>query len=342
MSRPSTSLPAALAIAALLPLAPLLHGAPDPDTPPNPVASSHPMSALGEASALSEATTLAEAWGAVGHGYAATAALETLPEGMPDFFLEAGDQLVWLNPEPDRWRDSDYPEMNEGFRYDHYIDLENIPDPSILDEAGDRWQFYAALLEAGVENPQRDVGFLPFAVVELQQRLVNGFVRWRTTEDPVERRWIQERIINDAGIMGHFITDGSQPHHTTIHFNGWDEDQVENPGGFTTDRGFHSRFETRFVTAHVEQAHVTPRTVERTPRDLSHDVRGEVIAFVREVNGHVHELYRIDRDHGFEPDEPADPVSLEFAAERIADGAAMLRDLWWSAWVESEAVAREN
>lgn len=277
-------------------------------------------------------------WGAHGHRLAARAAAEHLPAEMPDFFVEATDQLVWLNPEPDRWRDNDFPEMNEGYRYDHYIDLENIPDPYILDTAGDRWQFHTALLEAGVENPQRDVGFLPFAVIELQQRLVNGFARWRTTDDPVERRWIEERIVNDAGIMGHFITDGSNPHHTTIHFNGWDDSQVANPEGYTTDEGFHARFESRFVEAHVGQDQITPRVADIAVRDISADIRTEVIAFVRYINRYVEELYRIDRDHGFEPDEPADPVSLEFAIERLSDGAAMLRDLWWSAWLESEAL----
>jgi hypothetical protein len=275
-------------------------------------------------------------WGADGHRMAARAAVQTLPAEIPAFFREAEDQLIWLNPEPDRWRDRDFREMDERYRYDHYIDLENIPG-DILEESSDRWDFYARLLEAGLDNPQRDVGFLPFAILELQQRMVNGFARWRTTDDCEERRFLEERIVNDAGILGHFVSDGSQPHHTTIHFNGWDEEQVENPGGFTTDRGFHSRFESRFVRAHVSQEEVSPR-VGTEARTLT-DVRTAVFAFVREINSHVYELYRIDRDHGFEPDAELDPVSHTFAADRIADGAEMLRDLWWSAWVESEAVA---
>ncbi|TVP56573.1 MAG: hypothetical protein EA351_07630 [Gemmatimonadales bacterium] len=278
-------------------------------------------------------------WGADGHRMAARTAVRSLPAEIPDFFVEAEDQLIWLNPEPDQWRDGDFHEMDQGFRYDHYIDLENIPG-DILEESRDRWDFHARLVRAGLENPQRDVGFLPFAILELQQRLVNGFARWRNAEDPAVRRYLEARIINDAGILGHFVTDASQPHHTTIHFNGWDEAQVPNPEGYTTDRQFHSRFETQFVRAHVTLDHITPRVEPESPITVAGaDTRTAVFAYIRQINGYVEELYRIDRDHGFAPDREPDPVSLAFAADRIADGAVMLRDLWWSAWVESEAVA---
>ncbi len=280
-------------------------------------------------------------WGAVGHRMAAQAAVETLPRGeaepggeagVPAFFLEALDQLIWLNPEPDRWRDRRFPEMDEAWRYDHYIDLENIPDPAILEEATDRWDFFKRLLEAGVENPKVEVGFAPFAALELHQRLTSSFARWRAEEDPQVRRFLEARIIEDAGVLGHFVTDLSQPHHTTIHFNGWDEAQVPNPEGYTTDRGFHSRFESRFVQTHVTYDHILPR-VEREVQ-VFENPRQAIFEYVRASNAEVEELYRIDRDHGFGPEDPH-PVSLAFASERIAVGATMLRDLWWTAWVAS-------
>jgi hypothetical protein len=273
-------------------------------------------------------------WGGVGHEMAARAAVETLPEGMPAFFLEAEDQLAWLNPEPDRWRDRRYREMDEAWRYDHYIDLENIPDPVILEESTDRWDFFQRLLEAGVENPKVAVGFAPFAALELYQRLESGFARWRSEENPEVRRWLEERIVNDAGILGHFVTDLSQPHHTTIHFNGWDEAQVPNPGGYATDSGTHARFESRFVQTHLGYDDVRPRVGMQAR--VFEDARTSIFAYVRYTNSKVEELYRIDRDHGFGPETPPDPVSVDFAAERIAAGAEMLRDLWWSAWVASE------
>ena len=137
--------------------------------------------------------------------------------------------------------------MDQAFSYDHYIDLERVPADA-FDEP-DRWVFLRALYEAGVEIPERDVGFLPYRIIELHQRLVIQFRLWRESSGR-EREWIEDRVINDAGTMGHYVTDASQPHHTTIHFNGWDAD-TPNPNGYTTTRDFHARFETVFVGAHV-------------------------------------------------------------------------------------------
>ena len=39
------------------------------------------------------------------------------------------------------------------------------------------------------------------------------------------------------GVMGHYVGDGSQPLHTTVHFNGWVGD---NPKGYTTKQTFHA------------------------------------------------------------------------------------------------------
>lgn len=338
MIRPSVVLSVALAGGAILAVHP---GVPSPST-----STTSPSPAAGSPSSIADLPSVPSVpWGAVGHHMAARAAVETLPgtgagqvagsdsvESLPAFFVEAVDQLVWLNPEPDRWRDRRFPEMDEAWRYDHYIDLENIPDPAILDEATDRWDFFERLLVAGVENPKVRVGFAPFAVLELHQRLTSTFARWRAEEDPQVRRFLEARILDDAGTLGHFVTDLSQPHHTTIHFNGWDEDQAPNPEGFTTDRGIHSRFESRFVQSHVTYEDVRRRVQERVT--FFEAPRQAIMDYVRASNAEVETLYRIDRDHGFGPEDPH-PVALDFAATRIAVGAAMLRDLWWTAWVAS-------
>lgn len=272
-------------------------------------------------------------WGAHGHRMAAQVAVETLPDGVPAFFVESVDQLIWLNPEPDRWRDRRFPAMDRAWQYDHYIDLENIPDQAILDESANRWEFFERLLEAGVDDPKVQVGFAPFAVLELHQRLTQGFMRWREEADPDVRAWMETRIVQDAGILGHFVTDLSQPHHTTIHFNGWDEVQVPNPGGYTTDRGFHSRFESAFVQTHVHLEDVRVRALA-APQAFD-DPWAAILRYTRASNAEVEALYQIDRDHGFGPESPPDPVSFAFASWRIAVGAEMLRDLWWTAWVAS-------
>jgi len=261
---------------------------------------------------------------------AARVAVDALPLGMPGFFTAAADQLVYLDPEPDRWRSRTYREMDRAFSYDHYIDLENVPADALA--APDRFAYLRALYRAGVERPERDAGFLPFRIVEVYQRLVSGWSRWRRATDPSERKWIEARIVNDAGILGHYVTDAANPHHTTIHFNGWAAG-APNPEGYTTDRKFHGRFERDFVEAHVTEADVRARVTGR-PAAVT-DVRAAVLAYIRASHDQVDTLYRLERDVGFDPAGPTHSETRDFAAARLAAGADMLRTLWWAAWRQS-------
>ncbi len=276
-------------------------------------------------------------WGQAGHEMAARAATEAVPSEMPAFFREATDQLVYLNPEPDRWRERTLREMDQAFQYDHYIDLENVPS-GILKPDGleprSRFTFLRVLYRAGIARPEQEVGFLPYRIVELYQRTVASWRRWRTEDDPERRRWIEERIVADAGVMGHYVTDASQPHHTTIHFNGWNRD-APNPNGYTLDNGFHARFESGFVGAHVTLDDVRRYVRRGPPPSVAGAAREAVFEHVMASHAEVETLYRIERDVGFDPDKPASPEAREFAARRLASGADMLAALWWSAWLES-------
>jgi len=286
---------------------------------------------------LMAATPAPAPWGAHGHDIVTRVAFHALPPGMPDFFMAAEDQLAYLGAEPDRWRSRDLKEMDDAWEFDHYIDLENVP-PGAL-EASDRYEFMAALYEADIERPQQFVGFLPWRMLEVYQRLKTELAIWRNTTDPQERRFVEARVLNDAGILGHYAADAAQPHHTTIHFNGWAED-APNPRGFSTSRDFHSRFESAFVQAHVSLDDVAPRVSSETLA-LS-NVRGAIWAHVQASNAQVERQYELEQEYGFDPHAPADPELRDFVADRLAAGAEMLRALWWWAWVESEALAAER
>ncbi len=279
-------------------------------------------------------TSSSARWSADGHRMATRAALGVLPERMPVFFREAGAQLEYLSPEPDRWRDGELKEMDEAWRYDHFIDLENVP-PGALN-APDRFEFMGRLFEAGIQRPHQAVGFLPFRIVEVYQRLVTEFAHWRLASPGSNREWIQARVLNDAGILSHYVVDASQPHHTTIHFNGWAEG-VPNPRRFTTDRGFHSRFESGFVRAHLAYEDLPPR-MPGSPARLR-DVRTAVWEQIRVTNATVERLYELEMEHGFDPDSPPPPEAREFVVQRLAAGAEMLAAIWWTAWLESDAVS---
>lgn len=275
-------------------------------------------------------------WGLAGHEMAARAAVGALPPSVPAFFREAGDQLVYLNPEPDRWRVQESRELNEAFAYDHYIDIENVPKDAL--DAPDRFAYLRALYEAGLDRPERDAGFLPYRIVEIHQRLASLWRRWRSETDPVRRTWLEQRIVNDAGILGHYVTDASQPHHTTIHFNGWNA-RVPNPEGYTRDDDFHARFEGRFVKAYVTDADLESRMRGRAAGWIAEqaalaaaDVPQAVRDHIAAAHAEVEALYRLERDAGFDPQHPVQEAALDFAARRLAAGADMLAVLWLAAW----------
>jgi hypothetical protein len=270
-------------------------------------------------------------WGEKGHEMAARAAVETLSNDVPSFFRDALEQLVYLNPEPDRWRDPSRVEMDQAYAYDHYIDWERVPDRAA--DAADRFTFLGLLYAEGIARPEQSVGLLPYRILELYERLVTEWRLWREA-DGTRRGFIEERIVNDAGILGHYVTDAANPHHTTIHFNGWDA-ATPNPEGYNLDRNFHARFEAAFVARHVDYAAVRERVERRAPESRAGTARRAVFGHILASHAEVERLYRLDRDVGFDPDGPAEPEAVSFAAERLAAGAAMLRDLWWSAWQES-------
>jgi hypothetical protein len=273
-------------------------------------------------------------WGEHGHRIVGGVAAEILPNEMPAFFRQAADELRYLNPEPDRWKDRVERETDpalDGLTFsEHFIDLEEIP--AMRREAflasSHRVAFADSLRTIG--KHASSVGVLPYRIIELTQSLRSGFRRWRAETDSTRRRWIEQRIINDAGILGHYVADGANPAHTSIHHNGWIGD---NPNGFTTDTRFHARFESEFVQAMVDQGDV--RRASTAPARVFPNVRTSVLAFLRESHGQLVRLYTLEKELPFDA-RNGRPPHKAFAVDRLAAGATMLRDLWYTAWITSD------
>jgi hypothetical protein len=277
--------------------------------------------------------TPGDAWGEFGHRLVGATAAAALPPEMPAFFRGAAAQLAYLNPEPDRWRERAEreldPALDAATSPEHFIDTELIPADRLAGALAAPSRFaYADTLRALGLDPST-VGLLPFRIVELTQQLRTDFRRWRTAPDTTTRRFIEARIVDDAGILGHYVADGSNPTHTSKHFNGWVGD---NPSGYTTDRTFHSRFESAFVQAQVTPAAVAP-LVAHTPQTYE-ALRPAVLDYLRRSNAELTRLYGLEKTSSFTAAN-ANPAHARFAAERLAAGATMLRDLWWTAWVTS-------
>jgi hypothetical protein len=276
------------------------------------------------------AAPAAARWGDHGHRIVGEVAAQALPAEMPAFFRAATAQLSYLNPEPDRWRDRRErdldPAMDGLHAYDHYIDMERVPGNAL--QALNRYDFVDSIRRAGHSVP--DVGVLPYAALELVQRIRVGFREWRAATDPQVRGFIEQRIINDAGLLGHYVADGANPHHTTIHHDRWISDI--NPRGYTTERGFHSRFESQFVGARLSVGDVRPLVV--APARTVMPVRDGINAYLMQSFALVERLYQLDLEERFSATTQS-AGHKQFAAERLAAGATMLRDLWWTAWVTS-------
>jgi len=290
-------------------------------------------SAIGLAAcAILAVPVILHAWGEAGHRMIGEAAALKLPAAAPAFLRGASRHLAYLNPEPDRWRDRaegniDHA-LDRGTAPEHFIDMEMAP-PAVLAHAlaaSDRFAYLDTLAAAGVKGSV--MGLLPFRMLELSQELRQEFRLWRAAPDSV-KPWIEARIIDVAGVLGHYVADGSNPAHASLYFNGW---TGPNPNGYATDKGFHSRFESAYVQANVKLADVLAK-VDTTARVFP-DLRAAIIAYLRESNALIEPLYRLDKAHPFDATTTA-PENKAFAVERLAAGARMLRDIWWTAWVTS-------
>jgi hypothetical protein len=275
-------------------------------------------------------TANARFWGEPGHRIIGDVAAAALPAEMPRFFRDARAQLAYLNPEPDRWRDSVERNrdaaLNDAQSIEHFVDFELVPGKALA--ARNRYAFTDSLHAHGVNASVP--GFLPYRILELTQSLRIQFRLWRVEKDSATRRMIEARIINDAGILGHYVGDGSNPHHTTMHHDRWVG--AENPKGFTTTPGFHSRFESRYVQARMTAADVTP-LVPPAPTIIS-SLREGTWGYLQATFSNLERLYSLDKIEPFGR-ETTGAEHKRFTAERLAAGATMLRDLWWTAWVTS-------
>lgn len=280
-------------------------------------------------------TANARIWGEAGHLLVGDAAVAALPADMPEFFRNARAQLVYLNPEPDRWRDSKErgidPGLNDAQSIEHFIDIEAVPGNGL--NAPNRYAFLDSVHAHG--GTGSGPGLLPYRILEMTQTLRIEFRLWRAATDSVTKRDIEQRIVNDAGILGHYVADGSNPHHTTVNHDGWV--QAENPKGYSRAKGFHSRFESQYVQTHMTAADVQP--LVPAARQVT-PLRDGIWSYLRTTFGRLDRLYELELLEQFSA-QTQGAEHKRFTAERLAAGATMLRDLWWTAWLTSGDAGRE-
>ena len=287
---------------------------------------------------LSVAAPRSFAWGRDGHKIINRVAMEKLPSSMPAFLRtpQALDEIEYLGPEPDRWRSSTEPELNFASAPEHIIDLElaDLAAPDGLPT--ERYDFLEDLNAADRLHPNmadrltlQKVGLLPWQATEDFERLTVDMGEFRRLQrGHAEPYGAQLAILYDIGCLGHYVGDGSQPLHTTINYNGWVE--TENPEHFSRKSGIHSRFETEFVHDNIQARDVAPliptaRIVQAPFQDF--------LQYLRNSHVQAAQVYRFDKRGDF--DGRGTAASRTISAERLSAGATMLRDMIYTAWVDS-------
>lgn len=281
-------------------------------------------------------------WGGKGHFLVNSQAAETMPDEMPPFFREAADRLGVLGAHPDRLRFRALRHLNNANAVDHYMNSELLQG---REAPRDRYGYALLLKELEPDNNQpQKAGTLPYKIAEMYETLVAEFTLYRkelarTGPDSPLTRQFQENAIYTAGMLGHFVADATQPLHATVHHDGWDESREPNPEGFRTKPGLHSQFETRLVDRQVEPEAVADRISE--PRRWEGDPLQWGLGLVQESQGLVRDLYTYEKNGELSPSEPS-PRGLDLAVGRIARGAEVLRDLWYTAWLRSGELASQE
>ena len=291
------------------------------------------------------------AWGATGHRLIGVAAVRALPDSLPAFLRSPGAaaEVGELSREPDRWKGGGQPHDRERDTA-HFVDMDD--DGRVMNAAGPmidalpalKSEYDAQLLASGIAV--NDAGYLPYAIMDGWQQLVRDLAYWRVLNaveareaDPGKRAWYREDrlrrealTLRDLGVLSHYVGDGSQPHHTSVHYNGWGD--YPNPEGFTNSRQTHGSFEGAFVRR-IARLDAIEAAMPAPALD-GFDLRGRTTTYLKTTLGQVVPFYRLEKAGGFLEQ---DPRGAAFATERLAAGAAELRDLTILAWAAAGEAA---
>lgn len=269
-------------------------------------------------------------WGNDGHQMVNKVAVEHLPPSMPAFLKNAETQIIYLGPEPDRWRSKDDRFVKNAQEPDHFIDLEMLDGLTL---PPGRYPYEKMMYEkAAAMKDDRylpdKVGLQPYITMEIFDRLKVAFREYRRLQAEGKPTAPAEfDAIYYAGWLGHYVADGANPMHTTVNYNGW---VGPNPKGYSTDRKIHYKFESAFVEDNIVEGDFASQV--KDAKELANPFE-DYIAYLRDSNALVPELYELDKQHAF--DEAGTADGKKFVARRLAAGTQMLLDLWYTAWVES-------
>ena len=293
------------------------------------------------------------AWGSKGHTIINHLAAQGFAGRMPAFLSAQTDvfEVTYLGPEMDRIKGAG-DAWDGDFDPGHYVDI--LDDGTIGGVVStssmpkDREAYDTALRTSG-SNQYRQ-GYLPYEILDGWEQLRQDFAYWRADDYAArhganvnlrerggrDRAVIERVIAQDLGVWGHFVGDGCQPLHTTVHYNGWGN--YPNPNNYTQSRDTHAAFESDFVDKYISEAQVAgnikaPSSLPKPSALLSQsDVMNAIMTYLVASNHTVPNLYQIEKQRGFAT---GSTQAVAFTVLRLAAGVEELRDLSAWAWQDS-------
>lgn len=282
----------------------------------------------------------AQAWGNAGHRMAGQAAMQALPAEIPRFLRTpaAAAEVGELSREPDRTRGA-------GKAHDsnrdaaHFVDVDAagkvLGGPPFAPMPSTRADYETALRLHGLDSWK--AGYLQYSIVDGVQHLSKDFGYWRALT-AAERRargsrraWLaadrrrrEALILQTLGSLSHFVADGAQPMHASVHYNGWGD--YPNPKGYTTAK-IHGPFEGELVMAGITAPMIRAKMAPFRACGCKIEVRA--VGYLAASAGQIEPLYALEKAGGLAA---GDRRGIDFAAGRLAAGAAELRDLIVEAW----------
>ena len=282
-------------------------------------------------------------WGARGHQSANRAAVRALPDDGPIFLRQHEDWIAKTGPLPDSWRGASEPyskifeDPNHGWFKEQFAFMTAIPRS--------RYEFvlrlYDEYLKVRTKDPDRAAlinvrwtGTLPYAAMENYDRMKSAMRLYRraiadtSAESQQDAKYFAQDIAFYMGWLGHYTADGAQPLHDTIHHDGW---QGPNPKEYTTDPRVHGRFESAFVDL-IQLTADDLAPIMAKPKVLA-DPFAAILDHLDDASTHVEEVYILDKAGAFA--DKNNQTAAKLARTQLAKAAALLRDLTYTAWVES-------
>ena len=286
------------------------------------------------------------AWGGHGHRVIGVAAMEALPDEVPAFLRDptAISQIGELSREPDRSKGAG---RIHGSNRDsaHFVDIDDaglvMGGPRFESPIAPTRAAYEAQLQAAGTDSWK-AGYLQYSIVDQYQQLTLDFAYWRVLvaaeareTDPGRRAWyaadraLRESLLKTTiGALSHYVADGAQPLHTTVHYNGWNAD-YPNPKGYTTAK-VHGLFEGEFTRANLGLPELKGAMAPLRLCDCPIEER--TVDYILAGFAEVEPFYALEKAGAFAP---ADPRGVAFVLTRTSAGASELRDLIVEAWRDS-------